>query len=57
MLIICASKANAEIVVYGRAIESDECRAMCRRLIAVNQWRVAEAYCGHSSQSWGDIEC
>jgi hypothetical protein len=28
MLIICASKANAEIVADRRAIESDEFRAM-----------------------------
>ena len=35
MLIICASKANAGIVAERLAIESDDCRAMYRRLIAV----------------------
>jgi len=37
MLIICASKANAEIVADWLTIESDEFRAMDWRLIAVKR--------------------
>jgi hypothetical protein len=37
MLIICASKADAGIVVDWRAIESDDCHAMYWRLIVVNR--------------------
>jgi hypothetical protein len=37
MLIICASKANAEIVAEQLSIGEDEVRAMHWRLIAVNR--------------------